>query len=418
MDDSPLIEKISVSLHATLVSVQQNHPYLLADKYLTVPWESDRCKSTFIDKVSLELGRVPEKEDILAKVKQLLGVILIPAFFETSAFKELSANIQALLDESSHQNSQNLLPKQGSSETNAIAILLLDAENIQLSNSEEQLLTKSCHFKLQIKVAFANWKNTNIAQKDAEFHQRGYQLIHVPSGKNSADIKMTAVGSSLFMYYPMIKEVLVCSSDSDLIHLCNTLQSHGLAVHLVQRKANGLTAKNLTTGEIKIFSNQPCVKIPPLETCILWLEVLIRCTQEETLNHWIKLSELSQKFRDKHGFTISQIVQTHMPGKKARDIFTEYPSSFVVHQVEGKGEIYVSLFKIDKSVNSQTGKNEQEQKNAPKEAIVSNQFLLSIKSRSDLEKALSNILIEMTRTTSTPFISIVELHHQFQSRYG
>jgi NYN domain len=90
-----------------------------------------------------------------------------------------------------------------------------------------------CKSTLQIKIAFANWRAIG-KQRDGELNDRGYQMIHVPAGKNSADLKMTALGSSLFVAYPNVKEVFVCSSDSDLAHLCNTLRLHGLTAYAVR----------------------------------------------------------------------------------------------------------------------------------------------------------------------------------------
>jgi hypothetical protein len=130
----------------------------------------------------------------------------------------------------------------------AIAILLLDLENIRLDANEEKFLQTCCQHPLQIKIAFANWRSINKTL-DAELNDRGYQMIHVPTGKNSADMKMTALGASLFVAYPGVKEVFVCSSDSDLAHLCNTLRLHGLTAYAVRRGSSSLQVINTTTKQ-------------------------------------------------------------------------------------------------------------------------------------------------------------------------
>ncbi len=229
------------------------------------------------------------------------------------------------------------------SQRQAIAILLLDAENIQLCAEEERFLETCCNHSLQIKIAFANWRAVS-KQQDLELHERGYQMIHVPVGKNSADMKMTAVGSSLFVTYPNVKEVLVCSSDGDLAHLCNTLQVYGLTAYAVTRQSESLRVTNSTTGQV--FQHQqkpPTPIIPPIEECLNNIKALIQA-QHSTSSHWVDLSGLSKKFQETYGFTLSHLVRHYTPGKKARNLFVDRPQEFVIHQVAEKSAIYISLF--------------------------------------------------------------------------
>lgn len=57
----------------------------------------------------------------------------------------------------------------------AIAVLLLDVENIQITTETEQILKNICNHPIQIKTAFANWQS--MGKKDIEFHHRGYDLF-------------------------------------------------------------------------------------------------------------------------------------------------------------------------------------------------------------------------------------------------
>ena len=57
-------------------------------------------------------------------------------------------------------------------ESGGIAILLLDAENLKLKVNTEQFLAGLCGYPLQVKIAFANWKNSSIGKLDAEFYDR------------------------------------------------------------------------------------------------------------------------------------------------------------------------------------------------------------------------------------------------------
>jgi hypothetical protein len=278
------------------------------------------------------------------------------------------------------------------SQRQAIAILLLDLENIKLDPGEERFLQTCCKYPLQIKIAFANWRAIS-SQQDAELNDRGYQMIHVPAGKNSADMKMIAIGSSLFVPYPNVKEVFVCSSDGDLAHLCNTLQIHGLTAYAVRRQSKSLHVINSTTGQVFYHQQQPPPQIiPPMEKCLNSIKALIQA-QQQTSSQWVQLSWLSKKFQETHGFTLSQLVGHYMPGQETRDLFVYYPGEFVIHQSAEKEEVYICLF-----VPPELGS-------------------ASIRSRQQLEKALLKILKTQTAKTNTGFILLTNLLSEFQKQY-
>ncbi|NJR40715.1 MAG: NYN domain-containing protein [Leptolyngbyaceae cyanobacterium CSU_1_4] len=280
------------------------------------------------------------------------------------------------------------------SQRQAIAILLLDAENIKLGAEEERFLETCCNHSLQIKIAFANWRAVS-KQQDLELHERGYQMIHVPTGKNSADMKMTAIGSSLFVAYPNVKEVLVCSSDNDLAHLCNTLQVYGLTAYAVRKQSETLHVTNIATGQV--FNHQQQI-LPPIEECLNSIKALIQQQQQLTSSQWVELSWLSKKFQETHGFTLSQLVSHHTPGQETRDLFVYHPGEFVIHQSAEKKEIYICLF-------------------IPPELKQLTQVAPSFRSRQQLEKALLKILNTQTVKTDSEFILLNTLLSEFQKQY-
>jgi len=190
------------------------------------------------------------------------------------------------------QENQAVLP---GSET-GISVLLLDAENLKIDVNMERFILGISQHNQVIKIAFANWKNQSMGKQDADLHDRGYQLIHVPGGKNSADGKMIAFGASIFKPYPHVKEVFICSSDGLLIHLCNELQHHGLMVYWLRRKDDKLIIENRNTGEIKYYSIPLNHEIPPLDTLMRQLEYLLQLEQESINERIAKLSTFTALF--------------------------------------------------------------------------------------------------------------------------
>lgn len=303
------------------------------------------------------------------------------------------------------------------SQRQAIAILLLDVENIRLCAEEERFLETCCNHALQIKIAFANWRAVT-KQQDLELHERGYQMIHVPVGKNSADMKMTAVGSSLFVSYPNVKEVLVCSSDGDLAHLCNTLQVYGLTAYAVRRQSESLHVTNIATGQVFDHQQQPPPPIIlPMEECLSSIKALIRTQQQITSSQWVQLSWLSKKFQETYGFTLSQWVNQYMPGKRARDLFLDRPNEYVIHQVAEKSAIYISLFNSLEPAPVSLSLLPTNPLPVALTDELPSRSLPSIRSRQQLEEALLKILKTQTAETNTGFILFTNLLSEFQKQH-
>ncbi|MBE8997651.1 NYN domain-containing protein [Nostoc sp. LEGE 12447] len=202
--------------------------------------------------------------------EELLQTILSPDCLESAVFSQLLLRIQQ------ENEIRNKL------ET-GISLLLLDAENLKLDINSELFLASICKSPLQVKIAFANWKNLNIGKQDIELYNRGYQLVHVPEGKNSADAKMIAFGASILRSYPTVKEILVCSSDGILNHLCNELQNQGLIVYWVRRQGQDLHIDNRNTGKITYYSLLMATEVPSFEKVIEPIQDLIK-TEEESIN--------------------------------------------------------------------------------------------------------------------------------------
>jgi NYN domain len=313
---------------------------------------------------------------------------------------------------SSNNGAQNQKEPGCSADTARVAILLLDAENIKLCAEEEKFLETCCKHSLQIKIAFANWRAIS-KQQDLELNDRGYQMIHVPAGKNSADMKMTALGSSLFVAYPNVKEVFVCSSDSDLAHLCNTLRLHGLTAYAVRRGSASLQVINTATKQsFSYVPPVPALKILPLEDCLNGIKDLIRAQQKLISSPWVETSWLAKKFYETYGFSLNQLVSYHLPDKKAKDLFLDRPEEFVIHQMAGQQVTYISLFASptqDASSNLPPANPtdpiaEEQKKPAP------------IRSKQQLEKALLKVLKSQTAKTNTKYLSMNDLLSEFRKQ--
>ncbi|MBD1826665.1 NYN domain-containing protein [Microcoleus sp. FACHB-61] len=184
-------------------------------------------------------------------------------------------------------------------ESGGIAILLLDAENLKLKVNTEQFLASLCDYPLQVKIAFANWKNPSMGKLDAELYDRGYELIHVPGGANSADGKMIAFGAAILYRYRDVRQVFVCSSDGLLNHLCNQLQNQGLTVFRVRRQNSVLSVENPRTGDSHHYSCEREIEIPSFEELANQVAELLKAEHKSIDERIARFSTVAELFQER-----------------------------------------------------------------------------------------------------------------------
>ncbi|MEG3924709.1 NYN domain-containing protein [Microcoleus sp. T3_D1] len=418
--ESLAFSAISRYIAQTLITIQEQHPEWIAEKYRKTPWAKPDFQSVLIGKLTKSFSVASDTDSLLLTAKKYLQILLVPEFVNSPQFSKLSAKIQQLAQsQTAPAKSENSVSSEPPTPTAnqpaplpvGIAILLLDVENLQLNIETEKFLEGICHYPIQIKVAFANWRS--MGKKDAEFHQRGYQLIHVPPGKDSADLKMATVGASIFVHYPTAKEIFVCSSDRALTHLSNTLQAHGLTVFQVRKQIDKIIVLNSKTGQVETHSLVTIPEITPLEQLVIQLKELIKKEQKRTSTQWIKLSTVSALFKENYGLVLNQVVAHHLLGTKTRDIFLKYPTDFALHKPSETSQTYVTLFEVKLSppppiLNQENLNNHQA---APAK-------LTDINSLEDLERALVKIVGDLTDNSPENSVFLSNVGSEFHRQYG
>ncbi|AMW31300.1 NYN domain-containing protein [Arthrospira platensis] len=406
------VSQISNLIYQTVVSFQQQHPECLNVRYQGISWEQPQYQTKLLAKLNQGLGQAPNPEALLSRVRSYLKSLLNSEAIATNIFNQLKPQLQQLLNAEINEHLNTSIPNfngHGMMD-NGASILLLDAENIQLDADAEKFLEKICHYPLQIRVAFANWRS--LGKKDAEFHQRGYQLIHVPAGKDSADLKMATVGSSIFVHYPTAREVLVCSSDQALIHLCNTLQSHGLTVYHVRKTQDQIVVFNSQNGTTQKYSLSSSKKvIPKVEELLEQLQELILLEQQRSNCYWIKLTKISTLYHNQYKLTLTQVISEHFVDFKVQDIFIKNPLIFAVHKISEQSQIYVTLFNENLTISTDNVSLQAVDATTPTTAPT------TIKSSDDLEKALVSILKELTKKSPNSPVHISILASHFMTKY-
>jgi hypothetical protein len=281
-----------------------------------------------------------------------------------------------------------------------VSVLLLDAENLKIDLNAENFLANLALSPQLIKIAFANWRNSSLAKQDAELYDRGYQLIHVPNGKNSADAKMIAFGASIFKPYPHVKEVFICSSDTLLMHLCHQLQNHGIVVYWVRRKDAKLIVENRNTGETKHYSISLNTEIPQLDMLMNQLENLLQ-SERQSIDE--RISQIS---------TFAALFQARCNIVKQENIGNEKSNLMVTETKSDNSNNLIAETILSTNEATHNGNNNYNK------TATDGSHIEPINSKETLEKALIFLVKKMKSQNKKEDISPNTLTKEFTSMYG
>ncbi|MFC2000011.1 NYN domain-containing protein [Chloroflexota bacterium] len=121
--------------------------------------------------------------------------------------------------------------------------VLIDFENVNISDIEVLLNEIPDVGRIIIKRAYADWSTTKPPEKLSELGIEPVLVTRSPkSGKNSCDIRLTIDATDLLHQSP-VDTFVIASSDSDFVPLVSKLRSHGKAVYGAGRQA--IAAKQL-----------------------------------------------------------------------------------------------------------------------------------------------------------------------------
>ncbi|WP_445174162.1 IS1/IS1595 family N-terminal zinc-binding domain-containing protein [Microcoleus sp.] len=239
-------------------------------------------------------------------------------------------------------------------ESGGIAILLLDAENLKLKVNTEQFLAGLCGYPLQVKIAFANWKNPSIGKLDAELYDRGYELIHVPGGANSADGKMIAFGAAILYRYRNVRQVFVCSSDGLLNHLCNQLQNLGVNVFRVRRQNSVLSVENPLTGDTHHYSCEREMEIPSFEELANQVAELLKAEYRSIDERIARFSSVGELLQERRAIVFPSTNSPAAPSESAQNEVTPVLEASVATVAVNQNVAEQNLPEIIPGLNSNT----------------------------------------------------------------
>jgi hypothetical protein len=320
-----LCEAVGQLLHTGLMVAQHQHPHILSESGRK--WLLATSNEVQIDKITALLAQQADLSAVIKAVEHILDQLFIPAFQGSRPHQTILQRVQ-MLAASSIQSDRHL-PKAHAEPTRALGdtveasnlaesgfaesgLLLVDAENMSLPETLEDALQTIGQYPIRYRLAFGNWRK--LGDRDQALYRRGYQMVHVPSGKNSADIKMSLDAFLISLRNPSIREVFICSTDSDLLHLGHALLSLGITPYRVSGRSNNFAVLNIGTQKRQIIrgaTDSTTVRVPSLVQMERSLKKLVLAEQQANPGQPITLGRLGTLFRDRNQISVSQALQTY-----------------------------------------------------------------------------------------------------------
>jgi len=353
LPNSALCEEISQLLHTVLLEIHRRNSKLLTDSCRI--WVENASEEEKLAKIKTSLQQQPDIPALLGAIDHILGKFFITDFVDSKAHGQIRQRVQALINHRSGQLSSPGLDNQGSSgieteqddrhsATEPEGLLLVDAENMNPPEALENFLQGHGQYPIRHRLAFGNWRK--LGNRDQEFYRRGYQMVHVPSGKNSADIKMSLDASLISLWNPSIREVFICSADTDVLHLGHTLRRFGVIPYWVKHNQDTFDIINMDQQTTQVFrlpqvvqedagdkaiehqqqaiANSEVAQVPTLAQMKSWLKILVRQAQQANPGQPITVGQLGKLFRDRNQIAANQALQANSDYKSLKQFLAAH----------------------------------------------------------------------------------------------
>lgn len=166
VNDPTILHQICTAITRAIVVAHDQTPELLVEKCRALPWQHPAHTQVFIEKLSTKLTAIAPTEALIQEIEKVLRLLLLPDWFKSAAFPTLTQQVQELLNPETSKpvepttslSTSTEIPDLQRTNPGEIAILLLDAENLQPDLETEKFLARTCTYPLRVKIAFANWR--------------------------------------------------------------------------------------------------------------------------------------------------------------------------------------------------------------------------------------------------------------------
>ncbi len=243
-------------------------------------------------------------------------------------------------------------------------VVLIDADNTQLSKLEAVLNEASTYGRIIVKKAYGNWKKPNLSKWEDTIKRlaiKAEQQFDYVSGKNTSDIAICIDAMDL-LHTGMYDAVILVSSDSDFTPLAVRLRESGMYVIGVGEKKTLESFRNACDNFIFLEYLTPVQEKRKVERENIQIKEKSVLEDDETESPNIDEIHLLLKiaydrYQDDDEFVNVSVAGTYikrvMPEfdpksygySKLSDIIKAFPQKYEIHKEGGKGKASIVTYR-------------------------------------------------------------------------
>lgn len=251
-------------------------------------------------------------------------------------------------------------------------VLLIDADNTQLSKLEDIIREISTHGRIVVKRAYGNWKKDVLKNWEEEIKRlaiKAEQQFDYVSGKNATDMALVIDTISL-LHRGIYDAFVIVASDSDYTPLAIHLHESGVHVIGVGEKKTPISFRN-SCDEFIFLENLGVEKKSRLtaspgprrknkDTAENNVDVSTEQDEPEESINWVHdlLREASDRYQDDDGYvnvsSAGQFIKRVKPDFDVRSfgflklpkLIEAFPDRYEMIKYPGKGKVKIVAYRV------------------------------------------------------------------------
>lgn len=251
-------------------------------------------------------------------------------------------------------------------------VLLIDADNTQLSKLEDIIREISTHGRIVVKRAYGNWKKDVLKNWEEEIKRlaiKAEQQFDYVSGKNATDMALVIDTISL-LHRGIYDAFVIVASDSDYTPLAIHLHESGVHVIGVGEKKTPISFRN-SCDEFIFLENlgvekksrstaSPGFRRKNRDTAENNVDVSTEQDEPEESINWVHdlLREASDRYQDDDGYvnvsSAGQFIKRVKPDFDVRSfgflklpkLIEAFPDRYEMIKYPGKGKVKIVAYRV------------------------------------------------------------------------
>lgn len=249
-------------------------------------------------------------------------------------------------------------------------VLLIDADNTQLSKLESVIREISTHGRIVVKRAYGNWKKDTLKNWENELKRlaiKAEQQFDYVSGKNATDMALVIDAINL-LHKEIYDAFVIVASDSDYTPLAINLHESGVYVMGVGEKKTPESFRNSCDEFVFLENLFGEVEQVGVSSDKYDVEMKIEISDQvdgqdddiEVVHNLLKLA--SDKYQDDEGYVnisaAGQFIKRIKPDFDVRTfgfvklpkLIEAYPGKYEMKRYPGKGKVIIVAYRCKEEI--------------------------------------------------------------------